>query len=84
MREANDWRLTNQLSCLGGVVLSRKTYSQSSERWDHDHCAFCWAKVMDRDDPEVRREGYATQDEYHWICPTCFEDFRDVFRWTLK
>lgn len=84
MREENDWRLTNQLSYLGGAVLSRRVYSQPSERWDHDHCSFCWAKFMGKDAPEIQREGYATQDEYYWVCLTCFEDFRDLFDWKLK
>src|SRR5262245_54244382 len=50
----------------------------------HDHCAFCWTTFTERDDADSLREGYATQDDYHWVCPTCFEDFRDLFGWKLK
>jgi hypothetical protein len=38
---------------------------------------------MVEDYPDVLHEGYATQDDYHWICERCFEDFREQFRWTL-
>jgi hypothetical protein len=29
------------------------------------------------------REGYPTVDDYYWICPTCFEDFKDMFNWKV-
>jgi hypothetical protein len=37
-----------------------------------------------RDDPEVQREGYATEDDYHWICTKCFTELREEFEWTAK
>jgi hypothetical protein len=39
--------------------------------------------------PEILTEGYTTTDahgrgaEYHWICPRCFEDFTEEFKWRL-
>lgn len=39
-------------------------------------------------DPDVQTEGYAAvgtgpegQDDYHWICASCFEDFHKRFAW---
>ena len=65
--------------------------------WDHDHCAFCWAKFIAPDRLAAHREshdrhqlhvaGYTPETEESgrrtWICPTCFEDFRERFRWTV-
>jgi hypothetical protein len=28
-------------------------------------------------------EGYCTIDNYHWICETCFHDFKDMFKWKV-
>jgi len=81
MREPNDWRLTNQLSYLKGVPLTWRPYSEYREGWDHDRCAFCWATFALADIPEAVREGYATPDEYYWVCKACFEDFQDLFEW---
>jgi hypothetical protein len=81
MTGANDWRLTNQAEYLGGVTLVRKIWVRPKPDWDHDHCAFCWAKFTDVDGPEFLREGYTTSDDYYWICPTCFIDFREQFGW---
>jgi hypothetical protein len=67
------------------------------KRWDHDHCDFCWAKFMDtsRFDDESREQhadilsaGYTPAPPNPrfgsaWICPTCFEDFRERFSWTV-
>jgi hypothetical protein len=75
--DSNDWRLGNQMAFLGGKVLVRKTYTQQSGSWDHDHCAFCWKKF-----PDEATEGYCTLDGHHWVCETCFDDFKDSFHWT--
>jgi hypothetical protein len=80
----DDWRLQGQERYLGGVMLHRATYHRPSPVWDHDHCTFCWAKFMEADDLEILREGYTTDDEYYWVCPTCFEDFRELFGWSVR
>lgn len=83
----DDWRLRGQENFLRGKTLHRSTYKQRSETWDHDHCAFCWAKFMERDYPGYPANlhvGYTTEDEYHWICEQCFCDFRDRFEWHLR
>lgn len=43
-----------------------------------------------REDHEVLTEGYAAlgtgpegEDDYHWICDTCFNDFRERFAWRV-
>ena len=83
MREENDWRLTNQEQYLKGVSLWWKKYAPDSDSWEHDHCEFCWAKFMAEASPDVLQEGYATEDNYHWICEQCFEDFKDLFQWKV-
>ena len=82
MAEA-DWRLTNQLNYLRGVTLEWRTYTRPSERWDHDHCSFCWAEFMDSEGPDILREGYTTPDAYHWVCQQCFNDFKVLFEWRV-
>jgi hypothetical protein len=87
MHPEQDWRVDN-CKILKGVVLRRKKYSAPRKDWDHDHCLACWAKLAEFDGPEILHEGYATTAEskwgadYHWICPTCFTELRDVMNWT--
>ena len=50
-------------------------YSSFREGWDHDHCEMCGAK-FGRTKGDLRY-GYVTSDDYHWVCETCFADFRD-------
>ncbi len=83
MVDKNDWRLTNQEKYLKDVILRWKKYTKYREGWEHDHCEFCWAKFMESDDPEVLKEGYATEDKYRWICKQCFEDFKELFQWKV-
>ena len=64
-------------------VLFFRAYRRPRPDWDHDHCEFCWAKFMEDDLPDVLHEGYTTENEYHWICPTCFNDFNERFAWTV-
>ena len=82
----DDWRRQGQEKYLSGVILVHRPYRQNptNPEWDHDHCAFCWAKFSPANDPDIIKEGYATEDDYHWICPACYEDFRDEFKWTVK
>lgn len=77
MLEKNDWRLTNQEHYLKNASLIRKQYKAPTPTWDHDHCSFCWDRFSEYDGS--LHEGYCTTDENHWICDTCFEDFKDMF-----
>jgi len=74
-READDWRLTDQEKHLHGAALAWKTYHAKSATWEHDHCAFCWAKFMDpafsdahqrfiEEHPDVLSKGYTTTAEH--------------------
>lgn len=58
-----------------GTALTRTRYRARSETWEHEHCAFCWAKLMDPDfsgehrrfieeHPDVLTEGYTTTSEH--------------------
>jgi hypothetical protein len=31
----------------------------------------------------VLGEGYASSDDYYWVCRPCFDDFREAFRRTV-
>lgn len=86
MVDSSDWRLTGKDTYLKGVPLIRRRYRRYAKnpQWDHDHCSFCWATFMEGDDPEVLHEGYATMDDYYWICPTCFSDFHEMFEWSAQ
>jgi len=77
--EKNDWRLMGQEKFLRGVTLYWKKYIQYGEHWDHDHCEFCMVTFMVEDYPDVLHEGWATEDNYRWICNNCFDDFREMF-----
>jgi hypothetical protein len=80
----NDWRLSFQTERLHGVRLVRKAWTQTRPDWDHDHCSFCWAKFGDAKHAEYLHEGYATVDDYDWVCSTCYNDFRARFQWQLE
>ena len=80
--ERTDWRLMGQERFLQGRSLTRRRYTAPRPGWDHDHCEFCQAKFMETRAPGVLDEGYAT-DDARWVCPTCFEDFKQLFAWTV-
>jgi hypothetical protein len=82
MTDHRDWRLTNQQCYLQGVSLSFQQYRPGPGN-DHDHCEFCWAKFMVEGNGDTLHAGFATADQYRWICEPCFTDFRDMFRWSV-
>jgi hypothetical protein len=83
MKETNDWRLQGQEKYLKGATLIFKNYAPYRAGWDHDHCDFCQRKFMKPGNSDTLSEGYATKDNYHWICSECFKDFVDMFKWIV-
>jgi hypothetical protein len=80
----DDWRLQGQERYLANATLFWRAWHQTRPHWDHDHCSFCSAKFMDRDDvANVLREGYTTDAEYYWVCRECARDFASRFKFTL-
>ena len=77
--ETQDWRLRGQERYLQGRAWLRRRYVQP-----RDHCEFCWAKFMETAAADILDEGYATENESHWVCPPCFEDFRERFSSTVR
>ena len=65
MLEKNDWRLLNQQEYLMNAKLKKAEYKMPSEKWDHDHCAFCWDKFSEN--KEDLTQGYCTADQKYWI-----------------
>ncbi len=80
MIEEDDWRLLRgQEDYLSGKTLYFRKWKAPSEELDHDHCEFCWDKFSDY--PDTLHEGYTTEDNCYWICQTCYDDFKEMFKW---
>lgn len=78
MINQNDWRLTNQMNYLFEKQLKHVYFQKHSESWDHEHCEFCNETICND-----KKMEYCTIDDYHWICENCFNDFKDMFKWTV-
>lgn len=76
-----DWRLTNQINYLYMLKLKKEAFKKT-DRSDHEHCEFCFGKFSENQGD--LHFGYCTHDGYHWICDRCFDDFKDLFKWTLE
>lgn len=84
MSEVSDGRIRGQATYLKGVELVRSGWVRVSPEWDHDHCEFCWSTFAEASVlPDALHEGFATLDLEHWICPTCFDDFKEEFLWRI-
>ena len=84
MVDQNDPRLETDNSFLAQFHWKWKKWSQTRENWDHDHCEFCGAKFMNANGPNILHEGYATPDDYYWICSNCFNDFKQLYNWQME
>ncbi len=81
----DDWRRQGQERSLAGVALVRRFYRENprNETWGHDHCEFCGTRFSPTENPVHLKEGYTTETDYHWICVSCYNDFRDEYGWTV-
>jgi hypothetical protein len=93
-REPDHWGRTGQEQVFPpGTTLELRRYRPHRPGWDHDHCIFCWAKLMDpdlsqaslraiEDDQQILTSGYtAGPVGGDWVCPSCFEEFAKQFGW---
>jgi len=76
-----DWRVNGQDSYLSGVKLKKMLFKNRAGETDHEHCEFCFEKISDH--PDTLHSGYCTEDEYHWICEECYNDFKGDFKWEI-
>jgi hypothetical protein len=79
----DDWRLQGQERYLAGASLKLMPWASPNPGWDHDHCEFCWAKLAGQGIADALHQGYATQGLEHWVCPQCFQDFRERFHFKV-
>jgi len=84
MIEKDDWRLT----IPNDPIIKEKewvfkTYIPVSETWEHQHCMLCGDKISQYE--STIHEGYAStsRKDYWWICPKCFNDFKEMFNWKV-
>ena len=86
MGENKDRRfeIAEEFSYLRGIKLYWKAYAPYSDVWTHDHCEFCFATFSEHDGPNILHHGYSTEDEYRWICKTCFDEFKEFFDWQVE
>lgn len=95
--DTGDWRLRGQEDYLMGATLIHKKFNSNRPKVlmpnedprqysDHEHCDFCWHKITENceHEEECSTHGYCTLDGRTWICETCFEDFKELFSWTIE
>lgn len=75
-----DWRLLRgQYKYLHRVILFSRSYQSNNALNDHDHCEFCMVK-FGKGSSDLK-QGYCTEDRKIWICPRCYDDFKNLFEW---
>ncbi len=77
---SHDWREQGQETYLSGLEYWKKQYKKFSDSWEHDHCDFCGDKFCESKlELDCLHEGYATTDNYRWICENCFVLFKEKY-----
>ena len=49
---------------------------------EHGHCEVCWARFGQHS--EDLHYGYYEVDSKSWICKECYDNFRELFKWTTE
>lgn len=80
MIDKNDWRLLNDVQHLTNQEIDPVNGEDIIEHLsDLEKCRFCWDKANDN------KKGfwYLPLDKSCCICENCFNDFKELFEWTL-
>jgi|SRR3954451_18183063 hypothetical protein len=86
----DDYRLKSDSGILTGLTWHHSPYKQPSPEWDHDHCEFCFRRLAEpaAGFSDAQFEGFADEDELHWICNECFGELfhhvKDRDQWKLR
>ena len=56
-------------------------YDLSSWKHDEEDLEFCWATFSEQG--EDLHDGFCTLDKKNWICEQCFQDFKEMFHFTV-
>jgi hypothetical protein len=80
---AEDWRLSlaSPPEFYARFTWMHKPWTKTREGWDHDHCEFCRAKISDAVVEGGLAQGWASDNDYYWVCDPCFTEFRETFKW---
>ncbi len=79
--DTKDWRLLGRHDQFHGAEFHKVTFIMKDLDHDHVHCWFCWDKFSEHDGD--LHDGYETDNEKYWVCPTCFNDFKEYFGWKI-
>ena len=69
----DDWRFQNQNKYLRNMTFRYKKYDIPYP--EHSHCEFCSIKFGAGGDIQ---EGFTNENNDRWICPECFNDFKEM------
>lgn len=81
MVDKDDWRIMGQEGYLMKKSVRYIKYVPYGVQ-THRHCEFCFNKFSDRSDD--LHKGYYEPTTNSWICEDCFQDFKDMFQWTVE
>lgn len=82
--KCHDWRLNGQEKYLLYAEVIEVNPSEYISKYRtrsefHTHCEFCMNKVEEN----LQKKHYCTTDYYRWICNECFEDFKEMFNFSI-
>ena len=69
---------------MSKAVFRYSRYTPLSKQWDHEHCEFCWDKFAVDSERKCLASGYVTLDGKHWVCESCFIDFRVALGFSVE
>lgn len=78
-----DWRLLmGQEGYLMREHLQHRRFDRSICIEDYDECAFCYSSFDE--DKMHPLDAYYCANQHTWICEECFNDFKELFHWTVE
>lgn len=63
---------------LHGRRLQLKDFTSSNGQYRH--CELCWSRFSNI--PDDLCNGYYEKNSKSWICKTCYNDFKELFKWS--
>ncbi len=82
MVDKEDWRIMGQEGYLKKRTVFHKKFNVLTTPIGYRQCEFCYSIFSD--EPGKLKHGYHEPISDSWICEDCFQDFKDMFQWTVE
>ena len=84
MSEKKEWYIEQfeDNEHLHNKILKKVQFGLPYSHSDHEHCEHCWARISNVEGDD--HQGYYEPTSDSWICEECYNEYRELYGWSVE